>query len=280
VLSKVCGDEEGAYRVLDAASLDIIHKAQDSRAWIEEIKFSPNGKNLVIASHDCKMYIYDTENSYKQLGVFSGHTSHITHLDFDIKSEAMQSTCGGSELLFWDVAECEQNQTGPTALRDVEWDSWTCPLGWPVQGIWPSRPDGTEYNAVDRAHNHPLIATADELGRVKLFNYPCIVKGDGSDDYLGHSSHVTNCRWVMDDSCLITTGGDDLAVFQWRLNSHNPLQKHEMDEVTKESPTNPAEKPDLQVIIINNNKGTPPLCSFHVYTLLYCLCCAAVLRQL
>lgn len=34
--------------------------------------------------------------------------------------------------------------------------------------------------------------------------------------YVGHSAHVTNCRFSADNQRVITTGGADHAVFQWR----------------------------------------------------------------
>ena len=35
--------------------------------------------------------------------------------------------------------------------------------------------------------------------------------------YVGHSAHVTNCRFSVDRMHVITTGGADHAVFQWRF---------------------------------------------------------------
>ncbi len=35
--------------------------------------------------------------------------------------------------------------------------------------------------------------------------------------YVGHSAHVTNCRFSADKQRVITTGGGDHAVFQWRF---------------------------------------------------------------
>jgi hypothetical protein len=45
--------------------------------------------------------------------------------------------------------------------------------------------------------------------QVKLFRYPCVQKGAQSQEYLGHSSHVTNVRWTAYDECLISLGGND-----------------------------------------------------------------------
>jgi hypothetical protein len=116
-------------------------------------------------------------------------------------------------------------------LRDAEWDSWTCPLGWPVQGIWPASQPNATINAVDVSKDQRLIATADDFGRVKLFNYPCAVAGAGYTEAAGHSSHVTNVRWNKDNSYLVTVGGKDRAIMQWTVPiDPDVLEMEETDE--------------------------------------------------
>ena len=34
--------------------------------------------------------------------------------------------------------------------------------------------DGSDINAVDRSHSAHLIATADDLGKLNIFRYPCL----------------------------------------------------------------------------------------------------------
>ena len=101
-------------------------------------------------------------------------------------------------------------------------------------GIWESCSDGTDVSAVDRAHKpHPdgyhLLATADDFGKVKLFRYCHLSKNDFVRRYpnmvehseyslgRGHSSHVTNVKFSNDDKYVISVGGNDTCVFQWRV---------------------------------------------------------------
>ena len=42
-------------------------------------------------------------------------------------------------------------------------------------GIWPPNADGTDVNAVDRSKSGLYLATSDDEGMVKLFNYPCVI---------------------------------------------------------------------------------------------------------
>lgn len=42
-----------------------------------------------------------------------------------------------------------------------------------VSGVWPEGSDGTDINAVCRAHEKKLLSTGDDFGKVHLFSYPC-----------------------------------------------------------------------------------------------------------
>jgi len=86
-----------------------------------------------------------------------------------------------------------------------------------VQGVWPPYADGTDVNAVDRAKGGDVIAAADDFGRVTLRHYPALLPTAIASVSMGHSSHVTNVRFTAGDRHLISVGGNDKSVFQWRV---------------------------------------------------------------
>lgn len=101
-------------------------------------------------------------------------------------------------------------------------------LGWPVQGIWPECADGTDINAVDRSHDtidskkdpktsYHLLASGDDFGKVRLLRYPSLKKSSEAVYGSGHSSHVTNVKFTWDDSRVLSTGGEDQCVMQWKV---------------------------------------------------------------
>lgn len=199
-----------------------LFEIKDAKQWISDVKFSPDGTVLAVGSHDNIVFFYavtiseETGScSLRLTGKFSKHNSFITHLDFSADGRFLQSNCGAYELLFCDTTTKRQI-TSATELRDVRWSTWTCTLGWPVQGIWPPGADGTDINGVDRSHSGHLIATSDDFGKIKIFRYPCVTEGADSLLLSGHSSHVMNVRWTVGDEYLITCGGNDKAVFQWK----------------------------------------------------------------
>lgn len=44
-----------------------------------------------------------------------------------------------------------------------------------------------------------------------------LVVGAKFKKYLGHSAHITNIRWSHDYQWVITIGGADHSVFQWKF---------------------------------------------------------------
>ena len=125
-------------------------------------------------------------------------------------------------MLYYNAETGEQNKGGASSLRDEFWSSWTLPLGWPVQGIWPPCADGSDINSADRTTQpHPdgyhLLATGDDFSLVKIFRYP---SAEDNAEYVtgrGHSSHVTAVKFSKDDQYLYSAGGNDTCVFQWKI---------------------------------------------------------------
>jgi hypothetical protein len=76
--------------------------------------------------------------------------------------------------------------------------------------------DGTDINAC--ANMGGLLASVDDFGKVNLYTYPCNGTKAEKRVYHGHSSHVTNLTFV-NNTRLITTGGSDMAIFQWAVGN-------------------------------------------------------------
>ena len=102
---------------------------------------------------------------------------------------------------------------------------------------------GTRRDAMGRPNKGELLAVVDDGGRVETFGYPCVVKHapfrrmEWRDRPVwrakpwatawgtGHSSHVTNVRFANDGAHVITVGGFDRAVMQWRVDEGAVEQK-------------------------------------------------------
>ena len=84
--------------------------------------------------------------------------------------------------------------------------------------------DGSDINSVDRSkaeydRGMRIIASGDDKGQVRLLEYPCLVKNSQSVVGRGHSSHVTTVTFNENAKYLLSSGGEDQTIMQWRVES-------------------------------------------------------------
>ncbi|XP_072545781.1 echinoderm microtubule-associated protein-like 1 isoform X3 [Salminus brasiliensis] len=213
------GTQTGRWLVLDTETKDLVTVHTDGNEQLSVMRFAPDGNFLAIGSHDNYIYIYavaENGKKYSRVGKCSGHSSFITHLDWSVDSQYLVSNSGDYEILYWIPSVCKQVVSVETT-RDIPWATFTCTLSFHVFGLWPDGSDGTDINAVCRSNEKRLLTTGDDFGKVHLFSFPCSQSRAPSHVYGGHSSHVTNVNFLYDDSHLVSTGGKDMSVMQWRV---------------------------------------------------------------
>ena len=85
--------------------------------------------------------------------------------------------------------------------------------------------DTDDTNMVDWDKKRNLLALGDDFGQVVMYEYPCTNTKDKGKIYDGHSSHVTNVKFNNPDgetsTHLISAGGHDLSVMQWRIEDED-----------------------------------------------------------
>jgi len=214
------GFKKGGWMLLNSSTGDaVLVRKSEPPEKISEIQFSPDGTHIALSCHDNDVYIYELQNGGTSVSLKArckGHTSSVSHLDWSKDGEKLQSTSTDYGLLFWDAMQGEQI-TDVSSLRNTEWATHNCVLGYPVIGIWPDGADGTDVNSVDRSHGKQLLATGDDFGNVNLYRYPCVSDKAEPRIVQGHSAHVMNVRFLCDDTRLISVGGRDASTLQWKV---------------------------------------------------------------
>ncbi|KAM7375782.1 hypothetical protein PAMP_005554 [Pampus punctatissimus] len=210
------GMKDGSFTVLRVRDMTEVVHIKDRKEAIHELKYSPDGAHLAVGSNDNSVDIYGVVQRYKKVGECIGSNSFITHMDWSTDSKHLQTNDGSGRRLFYRMPSGKE-VTNREELKLVQWASWTCVLGPEVNGIWPKYSDINDINSVDANFNNQVLVTADDYGLVKLLRYPCVKKGAKFKKYLGHSAHITNARWSHDYQWVITIGGADHSVFQWKF---------------------------------------------------------------
>jgi microtubule-associated protein-like 6 len=93
------------------------------------------------------------------------------HLDWSTDSVHIVINSSNYELKFVNVIKAK-DVPAPT-VKDFEWSSWTCKLGFPVQGIHCNK---EEYEITSTCANHQntMIAAGEFRGRLSLFKFPAV----------------------------------------------------------------------------------------------------------
>jgi len=195
------------------------HRAGET---ISVLKYSPNGRQLATGSHENHIDLYDVRQNYHFRKRLMGHSSYVMKLDWSEDSKLIVSNCGAYEILYWDAIKgvCVRASRDSTE-SDTLWHTFTCVLGFPVMGIWESGWDRTDVNTVSTSGDKRLVVLGDDFGDVHLMNNPCIIQHAPRRAYSGHSSHVADITFLLDDQRVISAGGHDKALFQFRVE-HDP----------------------------------------------------------
>ncbi|XP_068183951.1 echinoderm microtubule-associated protein-like 6 isoform X2 [Antennarius striatus] len=210
------GMKDGSFTVLRVRDMTEVVHIKDRKEVIHEMKFSPDGAYLAVGSNDGLVDVYAVAQRYKKVGECSASSSFLTHLDWSLDGSVLQTNDGAGERLFYRMP-MGKPVVNKEEVKGQVWASWSGVLGPEVSGIWPKYSNLTGINAVDANRAAAVVATGDDVGLVKLYRFPCLRKGAKFKKYVGHSAHVTNVRWSHDLQWVLTTGGADHALFQWRF---------------------------------------------------------------
>ena len=69
--------------------------------------------------------------------------------------------------------------------------------------------------SLDRSHTRTAVAAGDARGVVRVYQYPCH-RGATPRCFGAHTGTITQCKFLFDDSYLITVGAD-MTICQWRV---------------------------------------------------------------
>ncbi|XP_059908445.1 echinoderm microtubule-associated protein-like 5 [Gadus macrocephalus] len=246
------GMKDGSFTVLRVRDMTEVVHIKDRKEAVHELKYSPDGAHLAVGSNDSSVDVYGVVQRYKKVGECLGATSFITHMDWSTDSKFLQTNDGSGRRLFYRMPGGKE-VSNREELKLLQWSSWTCVLGPEVNGIWPKYSEINDINSVDANFSNQVLVTADDYGMVKLLRYPCVRKGAKFKKYLGHSAHITNARWSHDYQWVITIGGADHSVFQWRFvperktkeTLHIAPQETLADSYSEESDSDQSDVPEM-----------------------------------
>jgi microtubule-associated protein-like 6 len=132
------------------------------------------GKHLAVASHENFVDIYNLETK-KRVGICKGSSSYITHVEWDVEGKLLMTNSGAKELLYYEGPRGNRINIRSEDAANILWATFTSVLGPSCEGIWQPCMDITDINTTCLSKSGLVLATGDDFGLVKLFEYPCDV---------------------------------------------------------------------------------------------------------
>lgn len=101
-------------------------------------------------------------------------------MNFNVKvrhfsGKLIQTNSGAREHLFYEAPFGSRKTISVPDIERLQWSTFTCVLGPTVKGVFPPGSDVTDVNATCRSKDRCLLASGDDFGLVKLFEYPVSV---------------------------------------------------------------------------------------------------------
>lgn len=136
----------------------------------------------------------------------------VTHMNWSEDGDILALNTERGELKFIQIKGGYEVPTEDAKM--ATWHAWTCIYGFPTLGTFPNIV-GADVSSVCRSHHRKMIATGDIFQDIKLFRYPSIFPKSGCKYYFGHASTITDLKFMMNDNCLISVGGEDNTIVVW-----------------------------------------------------------------
>lgn len=131
--------KDGAFMILKSDTLEIVLEDRKAKLYITQIKYTPDGNIVAMASADSKVYLHAADN-YAYLRTVELPVSPNTRadsMDFSLSGHLLRVSTNQEELFFFKT-ESGDVITAPLDVRDEKWSSNSCPYTWDSQGKLPS----------------------------------------------------------------------------------------------------------------------------------------------
>lgn len=220
---------EGSYTLVKGEALSIIHESRISHGAITSCCYSPNGSYFILSSLDKCIYVINA-TKFVITAKCIGHSTSVISVDVSSDSCFLQSNDVSGELLFWDLFSGELQSH--LLMADVEWNSLSCVFSMFSRYIC----DISDVVAATRSNDSRTLAVFYKNGVIKLYKLPCHSSSINTViECHGHGELGRGISFSCDNKYLVSTGGTDALVIQWKVEIESLLDEIENKEINHET---------------------------------------------
>jgi WD40 repeat protein len=257
------GLNSGELRILSMSSLEDVsglvrdygtvrcqeHSTSRQGTGIHALRYSPDGKWLALGAGDALLDIYSVSAGYLHVQTCGGHDGPVSGIDWSVRPDKASEdsvqylhSCSfvGRTVLQWALTPLKDGdvkieQLAQVDVRDEPWNTWTLPLGWPVQGLRVALSAG--LSCVTRSGNGMLVAAGDTAGDLSVFQFPCLsARANPVVSSIRHQGGISAVAFTQDESRLVTAGQNDQMLMISLLTPFAALSKKKGGQEQEEAP--------------------------------------------
>ncbi|XP_055857090.1 echinoderm microtubule-associated protein-like CG42247 isoform X1 [Episyrphus balteatus] len=215
------GSTEGHLLVINAENGSVMLTLRVCGSPLNCIAYNQVGDMIAMGSQNGSIYLFRVSRdgfSYKKVNKIRG-SQPLTHLDWSMDGNYVQTVTIDFDLLFWDVKSLSPERS-PIAMKDVKWLTNNCTVGFLVAGIWNNRyysNTSTIIATCNRSSIHDMLVSGDADGYLRLFRYPCTSPRAEFNEAKVYSGMLACARFLFGDRNIVTVGGTDASLMIWDL---------------------------------------------------------------
>jgi len=159
--------------------------------------------------------LFATDGGFIKIKQIVGFSSSIKYLDFSTDNYFMQVEDSVGEV---HIYELENDKVHPNTITfELEWLGEGLRSYSRLRGLKHQYNNNNKIVKIKKLLGKPIVVIADELGTLRLFNYPN-VKGElYYKSYSDHLFTVSDCLFSPDRLFFISSCENDRCVFKWKM---------------------------------------------------------------
>ena len=240
VLSKILRCKSGAWLRTLNQSLSfpggpLIRTLQGHNSWINALALTPDCRNIVSASSDNTLKIWNLENG-KEISMLRGHTGAVNALALTSDGQRIISGSDDKTLKIWNFETCRELQTiqghtswvsaiavTPDNKRVISgsWDRtikiWDIETGQEIQTLYGH---SSPINVLVLTSRGKKLVSGSDDGSIKIWDLEI---NSELQTFQGHASPIRAISLTPDGKKVIS-GSDDRTIKIWDLDTGRELQ--------------------------------------------------------
>lgn len=243
----------GYVQIFEMNNNTVVKKLKDRSQKITLIKYFKSTEFTVLAvgAMDNEIIFYKVQENYKLLSRIKGLKGFPLSIDFSIDGKVVQICDQFYGLKYYesyvDATKIKPKLDEPGMLVDLNWATWTSPVGWPVHKLFNNIPIKSDVTALALSPDQKVIAVGMVNGDMRFYRYPVISNTPFYTQYSVHSSPIARIIFTDNGKHIVSIGREDRAVVQWKFeNSGEGSRNEEGAQVTHNLLSQKSKEPILR----------------------------------